>query len=105
MLPLITAKHTNFKNVRIVGDDDVFGGVKMEEVLAGRRRVNDVFDVLKCEEGGMGNVGQNGKSRKNKLKSENSTFSNSIKLVSEHMTSFLPCVQDNTTCRATAQHG
>jgi len=28
----------------------------MEEVLAGRRRVKDVFDVLKCE-GGMGNAG------------------------------------------------
>jgi len=28
----------------------------MEEVLAGRRRVKDVFDVLKCEEGGMGNA-------------------------------------------------
>jgi len=27
--------------VRIVGDDDDFGGVKMEEVLAGRRRVKD----------------------------------------------------------------
>jgi len=38
------------------GDDDDFGGVKMEEVLAGRRRVKDVFDVLKCEEGGMGNA-------------------------------------------------
>ena len=56
MLPLITTKHTNFKNVRIVGDDDDFGRVKMEEVLAGRR-VKDVFDVLKCEEGGMGNAG------------------------------------------------
>ena len=57
VLPLITAKHTNFKNVRIAGDDDDFGGVKMEEVLAGRRRVKDVFDVLKCEEGCMGNTG------------------------------------------------
>jgi len=28
----------------------------MEEVLAGRRRVKDVFDVLKCEERGMGNA-------------------------------------------------
>jgi hypothetical protein len=27
--------------------------VKMEEVLAGRRRDKDVFDVLKCEEGDM----------------------------------------------------
>jgi len=50
VLPLITTKHTNFKNVRIAEDDDDFGGVKMEEVLAGRRRVKDVFDVLKCEE-------------------------------------------------------
>jgi len=41
--------------------------------------------------------GQNGKSRKNKLKSENSIFSNSIKLVPEHVASFLPRVQDNTT--------
>jgi len=49
--------------------------------------------------------GQNGKSRKNKLKSENSTFSNSIKLVPEHMASFLPRVQDNTACRTTDQHG
>jgi len=57
VLPLITAKHTNFKNIIIAGDDDDFGGVKMEEVLAERRRVNDVFDVLKCEEGGMGNAG------------------------------------------------
>jgi len=40
---------------------------------------------------------QNGKSRKNKLKSENSTtFFNSIKLVREHVASFLPRVQDNT---------
>jgi len=56
VLPLITAKHTNFKNVRIAGDNDDFEGVKMEEVLAGRRRVNDVFDVLKCE-GCIGNAG------------------------------------------------
>jgi len=54
VLPLITA----FKNGGIAGDDDDFGGVKMEEVLAGRRRVKDVFDVLKCEEGGMGNAGE-----------------------------------------------
>ena len=52
MLPLITT----FKNGGIAGDDDDFGGVKMEEVLAGRRRVKDVFDVLKCEEGGMDNA-------------------------------------------------
>jgi len=56
VLPLITAEHTNFKNVRIAGDDNDFGGVKMKEVLAGRRRVKDVFYVLKCEEGGMGNA-------------------------------------------------
>ena len=55
-MPLITAEHTNFKNVRIAGDDNDFGGVKMKEVLAGRRRVKDVFYVLKCEEGGMGNA-------------------------------------------------
>ena len=57
MLPLITGKHTIVKNVRIAGDGGDFGGVKMEEVLAGRRRVKDVFDVLKCEEGCMGNAG------------------------------------------------
>jgi len=45
VLPLITAEHRNFKNVRIAGDDDDFGGVRMEKVLAGRRRVKDVFDV------------------------------------------------------------
>jgi len=104
VLPLITAKHTNFKNIRIAGDDDDFEGVKMEEVLAGRRRVKDVFDVLKCE-GGIGNAGTKWEKQKNTLKSENSTFSNSIKLVPEHVASFLPCVQDNTTCRATSQHG
>jgi len=59
----------------------------------------------KCEEGGMVMQGQNGKAGKNKLKSENSTFSNSIKLVPEHVASFLPRVQDNTSCRATDQHG
>jgi len=31
-------------------------------------------------------------------------FPLSIKLVLEHVTSFLPCAQDNTTCRATYQH-
>jgi len=31
--------------VRIVRDDDDFGRVRMEKVLAGRRRVMDVFDV------------------------------------------------------------
>jgi len=45
MLPLTTAEHKNFKNVRITGDDDDFGGVRMEKVLEGRRRVKDVFDV------------------------------------------------------------
>jgi len=45
VLPLITAEHRNFKNVRIAGDDDDFGGVRMEEVLVGRRRVKDVFYV------------------------------------------------------------
>jgi len=38
-----------------------------------------------------------GKAEKNKLKSENSTtFFNLIKLVPEHVASFLPRVQDNT---------
>ena len=41
--------------------------------------------------------GQNGKSRKNKLKSENSTFSNSIKLVPEHVASFLPRMQGDSS--------
>jgi len=31
--------------VRIAGDDDDFGEVRMEKVLARRRRVNDVFYV------------------------------------------------------------
>jgi len=31
--------------VRITGDDDDFGGVRMKKVLTGRRRVKDVFDV------------------------------------------------------------
>jgi len=43
-----------------------------------------------------------GKAKEKKLKSENWTFSKSIKLVPE---SFLPRVQDNTACRATDQHG
>jgi hypothetical protein len=34
----------NFKNVRIAGDDDDFGGVRMEKFLAGRSRFKDVFD-------------------------------------------------------------
>ena len=43
----------------------------MEEVLAGRRRVKDVFDVLKCEEGGICNAGAKWETQgKNKLKSE-----------------------------------
>jgi len=33
--------------VRIAGDDDDFGEVGMEKVLAGRRRVKDVFVVSK----------------------------------------------------------
>ena len=45
MLPLTTAEHKNFKNVRIAGDDDDFAEVRMEKVLAGRRMVKDVFDV------------------------------------------------------------
>jgi len=45
VLPLITAEQRDFKNVRIAGDDDDFGGVKLEKLLAGRRRVKDVFDV------------------------------------------------------------
>jgi len=31
--------------VRIAGDDDDFREVRIEKVLAGRRRVKDVFDV------------------------------------------------------------
>jgi len=31
--------------VRIAEDDDDFREVRMEKVLAGRRRVNDIFDV------------------------------------------------------------
>jgi len=31
--------------VRIAGDDDDFGEVRMEKILAGRRRVKDVFYV------------------------------------------------------------
>jgi len=62
---------------------------------------------VKCEEGGMGNAGTNWEKqkKKNKLRSENWTFHNSIKLVLEHVASFLPRVQDNTTCGATYQHG
>jgi len=44
-LPLITSEHISLKNVRNAGDDDDFGGVRMEKVLAGRRRVKDVFYV------------------------------------------------------------
>jgi len=41
----------------------------------------------------MGNAGAKWeKPEKNKLKSENETFSNSIKLVLEHVTFFLPRV-------------
>jgi len=49
---------------------------------------------VKCEEGGMGNAEAKWEKqkKKNKLKSENWTFSNSIKLVLEHVASFLPRV-------------
>jgi len=61
---------------------------------------------VKCEEEGMGNTGEKlEKHKKIKLKSENWNFFTSIKLVLEHMVSFLPRGQDNTTCRATDQHG
>jgi len=43
-LPLTTAKHRNFKDVRIAGDDDDLAEVRMEKILAGRRRVNELFD-------------------------------------------------------------
>jgi len=37
---------TNPKHfLKTAGDDDDFGGVRMEKVLAERRRVKDVFDV------------------------------------------------------------
>jgi len=42
VLPLIIAEQRDFKNA---GDDDDFGRVRMEKLLAGRRRVKDVFDV------------------------------------------------------------
>jgi len=45
VLPLTTTEHKNSKNVRIAGDDDDFGWVRMEKVLAGRKRVKNVFDV------------------------------------------------------------
>jgi len=45
VLPLTTAEYRNFKNMRITGDDDDFGQVRMEKVLAGRKRVKDIFDV------------------------------------------------------------
>ena len=36
---------TNPKHfLKTAGDDDDFGGVRMEKVLAERRRVKDVFD-------------------------------------------------------------
>jgi len=35
----------NTTPLRIAGDDDDFGRVRMQKVLAGRRRVKDVFDV------------------------------------------------------------
>jgi len=59
--------------VRIAGDDDNFGEVRMEKVLAGRRRVNDVFNV--SERNVRKEVweiqGQNWNNIKIKLKSEN----------------------------------
>ena len=55
--------------MRITGDDDDFGEVRMEKVLAGMRRVKDFFYVSQRN---VRNVrkevwvmqGQNGKSRK-----------------------------------------
>jgi len=44
-LSLTTAEHRNFKHVRIARDDDDFAKVRMEKVLAGRRRIKDVFYV------------------------------------------------------------
>jgi len=59
--------------VRIAEDDDDFREVRMEKVLAGRRRVKDVFDVY--ERNVRKEVwviqGQNGNNIKIKLKSEN----------------------------------
>ena len=66
MLPLTTAEYSNFKNIKIVGDDDDFEEVRMEKFLAGMRRVKDVFYVsqrnVRKEVWVM--QGQNGKSRK-----------------------------------------
>jgi len=63
--------------VRIAEDDDDFREVRMEKVLAGRRRVKDVFDVY--ERNVRKEVwviqGQNGNNIKIKLKSENWNFS------------------------------
>jgi len=54
--------------VRIAGDDDDFGEVRMKKILAGRRSVNDVFDV--SERNARKDVwviqGQNWNNKKNK---------------------------------------
>jgi len=78
------------------------------EIFSGKEKVQGCvwWFWLKCEEGGICNAGAKWeKQEKNKLKSEKWTFSKSIKLVPEHVASFLPRVQDNTACRATCQHG
>jgi len=88
-------------------DDDDFGVVKMMKVLAGRTKANDIFDVLaemwwgwKC----MGNRGVNLKKQEIlNLKSKTEIFSVSIKLVLVQVASMLTRVQDNMTCRTTAQ--
>jgi hypothetical protein len=42
--------NSSFKNpTLIVGNDDDFGEVKMVNVLAGRRKVRDVFDVKRVK--------------------------------------------------------
>jgi len=72
-------------------DDDDFGVVKMMKVLAGRRKVRDVFDVLTEMWGGwkcMGNRGVNlEKQKKLNLKSKTEIFSVSIKF----LYTWLPC--------------
>ena len=54
--------------MRIAGDDDDFGEVRMKKILAGRRSVNDVFDV--SERNARKDVwviqGQNWNNKKNK---------------------------------------
>jgi len=68
LLPLTTAEYSNFKNIKIVGDDDDFEEVRMEKFLAGMRRVKDVFYVsqrnVRKEVWVM--QGQNGKSKRKK---------------------------------------